>query len=100
MAAELLAFVHEFDEAFIVKNTMEKLLNRTVDLCAFVDTRTTSNWVAKQASTSENRFQIDGSAIKQAYTNGEITKIGWVCGDENPADGLTRKKILTPNHPL
>ena len=32
--------------------------------------------------------------------NGDLRRIGWIPGTENPADGLTKSSLLKDNHPL
>lgn len=100
MAAEILALVNGYDEAFIVKHTMEEILKRKIHLDVYIDSRTTFNCVAKHAPTLEKRLQIDVSALRESHMRGEIRTIGWIPGSKNPADGLTRDKIVNSHHPL
>ena len=100
MAAELLALVYGFDNAFIIQHTLKEVLGKIVPIDAFVDSRTTFNCVAKQSGTAEKRLQIDAAAIRQSYDRGELRCLGWIPGEENPADGLTKCVIPPDNHPL
>lgn len=100
MAAEILSLVMGYDEAFMVKNSLEAILKREIQLDIYIDSRTTFNCVAKHAATLEKRLQIDVSALRESHMRGEIRTIGWIPGSQNPADGLTREKILTRDHPL
>ena len=100
MAAEVLALVHGFDTAFVVKHTFFELLGRDPPIDVYVDSRTTFNCVAKNAATLEKRLQIDVAALRESHSLGEIHRLGWIPGSTNPADGLTREKILENEHPL
>lgn len=100
MAAELLALVHGFDHAYVVQFTLKELLGSTVQIDAYVDSRTTFNCVGKNANTLEKRLLIDAAALRQSVRRGEIRKIGWIPGLSNPADALTRKKLPKHDHPL
>jgi len=100
MAAEILALVTGFDHAFIVKHAILELLDISVPIDAFIDSRTTFNCVAKNASTIEKRLQIDVAALRESYTRKELNCLGWIPGSMNPADGLTKSKIPTTTHPL
>lgn len=46
IAAELLALVNGYDEAFVVKKTLQDLMNCIIPLEAYVDSRTTFNCIA------------------------------------------------------
>ena len=100
MAAELLALVTGFDNAFVVKYTVDEMLGRNIPVDVFVDSRTTFNCVAKHAPTLEKRLQIDVNALRQSHSVGEIRCIGWIPGHLNPADGLTRERCIDGNHAL
>ena len=100
MAAELLALVYGFDQAYVIKHTLEKLLSKTIPIDALIDSRTVFNTVAKGKGTLEKRLLIDVSALRQSHYIGELRSIGWINGKENPADGLTREVLLKEDHPL
>lgn len=100
MAPELLALVTGFDYAYGLKVTMQELLGREMELDVFVDSRTTFNCVAKNASTLEKMLQIDVAGLRESYARGEINCLGWIPGSENPADGLTRSVLLKKEQPL
>jgi hypothetical protein len=100
LAAEILALVYGWDNAFVIRHTLEEMFGKKVPVDAFVDSRTTFDCVAKQSATLEKRLAIDISALRQSYTLGELNCIGWIPGADNPADGLTRSTILKEDHPL
>jgi hypothetical protein len=100
LAAEVLGLVYGWDQAFVVQHTIQEVLGRTVPVDAYVDSRTTFDCVAKNAVTLEKRLAIDVSALRQSHSLGELSRIGWVPGIHNPADGLTRSAILKQDHPL
>ena len=100
MAAELLALVFGFDHAFVVQYLVKELLGRLIPIDIYIDSRTAFNCVGKDANTTEKRLQIDAASVRQAIRRGEIRNIGWIPGTENPADGMTRKKLPNEAHPL
>lgn len=100
MAAELLSLVYGFDSAYIVKHTLDSCLKEKIPLHVYTDSRTVFNTIAKTSSTLEKRLQIDAHSLRQSHKNGEITTLAWIPGNINPADGLTRAKLLPETHPL
>lgn len=99
MAAEIQALVLGFDYAFVVKDLIEEILGHHISLDALIDSRTVFNVIAKDAQTAERRLQIDVLALRQSYDAGELERIGWIPGDKNPADSLT-KPVLNIRSPL
>ena len=99
MAAELHALVYGFDNAYGVREAINCTLGLNVQIHSFVDSRTVFNVVAKQATTSEKRLQIDINALRQSYQLGEMHYFGWIPGEQNVADGLT-KGLIDRSHPL
>lgn len=94
MAAEVHALVLAFDFGYIIRDATEQLLDRRIEMEAFVDSRTLFNVVAKNGSTTERRLQIDIMASKKSYPPEELQKIGWIPGSSIFADGLAKKMIL------
>lgn len=70
MAAELLALVSGFDQAFVVNKLMDELLGTALPLDAYIHSRTTFNCVAMFSSTLEKRLQIDVAALHESYIRG------------------------------
>ncbi len=97
--AELLALMEGFDVAFTVKHAMREIHQRDVPLDIFTDSRTVFNIVAKDASSLEKRLQIGAFALRESHCREEIRHFGWIPGIENPADGLTRLRLLSDLHP-
>lgn len=100
MAAEVLALVHGFDNDYVVKHTLCELLGKELPIDVFVDSQTTFNCVGKNAATLEKRPQIDVSALRESHRLREMRRFGLIPGNTNPADGLTKAKVLDSNHPL
>ncbi len=99
MAAEIHALIYGFDSAYITKSMMEEILNREIDIEAYVDSRTTFNVIARSAPTLEKRLQIDVFGIRESHEKGELKRLGCLPGTQNYSDGLTKDSITT-NHCL
>lgn len=100
MAAEILALVQGYNEAFVIKHTLHEILGVEVPLDAYIDSRTIFNCVVKHTGTLEKRLQTDGASLREAHMREELKSPGWILGSENPADGLNKDAILSLHHPL
>lgn len=100
MAAELLALLNGFDSSFTVQHLLQEILQRKVNITALSDSKTTFNCVAKSSGTIEKRLQIDAATLRQSLRTGELNAAGWLPGNQNPSDGLTRDSVLKHDHPL
>jgi Reverse transcriptase (RNA-dependent DNA polymerase) len=100
LAAEILALVYGWDNAFVVSHALNEIFGRSIPVYAFVDSRTTFNVIAKHARTLEKRLAIDSHALQESLARGELSRLGWIPGTENPADALTRSTVLKTDHPL
>lgn len=99
MAAELHALVLAFDFGFVIREMVAEVLQRDVAIEALVDSKTVFDVVAKDAKTSERRLQIDVHALRESYARGELTRLGWIPGNKNPADTLTKISTLRARKP-
>lgn len=62
------------------------MLGRKLSVEAMIDRKTVIDVVAKDDHTTERRLQIDVFAQRQSYDTGEIARISWIPGAQNPAD--------------
>lgn len=99
MAAELLALVHGFDNAYLAQHILQEILDQDIPIDGFVDSRTVFNVVAKSSATLEKRLQIDVNSLRESHGKGELRCLSWIPGSENYADGLTKHSIDS-THPL
>lgn len=94
MAVEVHALVHEIDHGYVVCKTLDELMGRRIENEAFVDSRTFFNTIATNNTTAERILQIDLCTLMKSYKKGELKKVAWIPGKQNPADVLT-KEILS-----
>lgn len=85
MAAEMQALVPGFDFSFLIRNLAQKMLGNTVSIEAMIDLRTVFHIVAKDARTCERRPQRDALALRPSFDEGELSRIAWIPGCDNPA---------------
>ena len=84
------AFADAFDHAFTLKYDLESLLKQRIPLSLFTDSRSLFDVIKKSSSTSEKRLMIDITSVRKAYENQEISDVGFVRSNHNPADALTK----------
>lgn len=78
MIAEVHALVWAFDHRYFVRQALEELLGRQVEMESFVDSRTLFNIIAKNNSTAQGRLQINVWVLKESYKRGQLTRPGLI----------------------
>ena len=99
LASELHALSYGLDNGYIVRETIQDILQRSIPIEVYIDSRTLFNVITKFGATKEKRLQINASSSRQSYSKGEMEKICWIFGSQNLADALT-KSLLTTSHAL
>lgn len=100
MAADLLALLSGFDNAFVVIYAIKERLRRDVPLEVFVYSQRTFNCVAKDVATFDRPLQLDVAALHESHSGREIRCIGWLSGQLNATEDLTRALMPKPEHAL
>lgn len=99
MAAEIHALLYGFDNAIIVQNLLHDVTGTLYSIDGLVDSKTLFNVVAKDGKTLEKRLQIDVHSIRESLNVGDLKRLGWIPGNQNYSDGLT-KELINRSHPL
>jgi hypothetical protein len=109
MAAETPAFSNAFDNAFIIKHDIERMIG-SVHYLMLTDNKALFDVIAWTRCTTERRLMVDIAAAREAYHERIISNIGLICSEFNIADGLTKagpnealRKFLVAhclNHPF
>jgi hypothetical protein len=110
MAAETLAFVDAFDNAYILRHELSRMVGRDLPLLMMIDSRALFDVTTRSRYTTERRLMIGIAAACEAYNDRTMCNIGLIRSEFNPADGLTKVspndallKLLTRNkidHPI
>lgn len=77
MAAEIHALVNVFNNEYITRALLVKMLRHSIDIEAYVHSQKIFNIIAKNNNTSERRLQFDVFALRESYRQGELKKRGW-----------------------
>ena len=110
IAAENLAFVDGFGNAFILRHDLQRMLGRKILLLMLTDSKALFDVITGSDYTTEKRLMVDLAAIREAYNDRTISIIGLIRSEHNPAAGLTKtgpnaawQKLLQTNklqHPI
>jgi hypothetical protein len=95
--AETLAFVDAFDNAFIIRHELSRMLSKDIPLLMMTDSRALFDVITRARYTTERRLIVDVAAAREAYSNRTMINIGLIRTGYNPADGLTK---VAPNEEL
>jgi hypothetical protein len=92
LTTEIFALPDGFDCGYVLKVWLERLFNKPLEIHILTDSRTTYHTVTTLGITPERRLMVDLHLLREAYENRKITRISWITGQSNPADGLTKVK--------
>ena len=98
LAGETHAFAEAFDISFTIKKDLERILNIEIPLHMFTDSKQLFDVITKNTFTAEKRLMIDVYSIRNAFNARDITNVGHVKSENNPADPFTKlcsNKCLT-----
>ncbi len=93
--------VNEFDLGFVIKQMLATICKRIdlakVPLILYTNSYLLYQCLVQLGTTSEKRLMIDIMALRQSYERREIDEIRWICGEDNPANAMTK---ASPNSAL
>ena len=90
MAAETLAFVDGFDNAYLIRHDLERMLGRDIPLLMLTDCKLLFDALTRARYTTERRLMVDIASAREAYLDRTISNVGLIRSEFNPADGLTK----------
>ena len=94
MAVEVYALADAFDAAFIIKHDLERIYDQHLPLVMLKDSKQMFDVITRASHTTEKRLMIDVAAAREAYKRYEISNVGLVRSEHNPADGLTELQVF------
>lgn len=92
-SAEDYALVYGFDIAYVILDTLQRLLGRDVALEAYIDSCTLLNVVAKNGNTAEHHIQIDILALEEGYRRAELSQVGGIPWKTNDSNELAKELL-------
>jgi hypothetical protein len=90
LAAEVIACVTVYDIATSLKEVLQQILTRRVDMYLFTDCYSLFSTITKYQSLREKRLLIDLAVLRQAYRHHEVDDVGFIRSSQNLADSLTK----------
>ena len=94
MAGEVFAFSAAFDQAYVIRHDIQRILGIEIGITMYTDSKQLFDVITRAAHTTEKRLMVEIMAAREAYNRYEISNVGLVPGDSNPADRLTKPKIF------
>jgi len=68
----LLRIIHGFDMAYLIKTTLDLILNKDIPLIVYTDFKSLYNCFVKLGITQKKRLIIDVISMREAYKRREI----------------------------
>ena len=90
LGGEVYAFADAFDVGYIIKRDLEIMLDRSIRLQMFTDSKSLFDIITKCGSTTQKRLLIDVKSVREAYNNHEVSDVGFLRSEHNPADSFTK----------
>lgn len=94
MASELYAAAYSYDYATTVRQTINKILERQVEVTLYTDSESLIDGFVDFGTKTEKRLLIDLRMIREAYEQGELTEIVWMPWEQNAVDAMTKENHL------
>lgn len=88
---EVHVLIHSVDMGMIVGDAFKELLNCSIDMKAYMDSRALFHVVTRNSTTAGRRLPVNIFALRESQENEELKRFGWIKGIENPADVLTKE---------
>ena len=92
LAAELYAMSLGFDNAAVIKSTIQQILRRPIDLTIYIDSKSLYDCLVRLGTTHEKRLMIDIMCLRQAYERREISQVVQIDRKYNITDAITKEK--------
>jgi len=83
-----------FNISTIIKAIVKLQLNINLLLMLYTNSKLIYKCLIKLGTTQEKRLMIDIMYLRQLYKRREIAKVKWINRDSNPADAITKSKLL------
>ncbi len=74
----------------MVKHDLERITGTRIPLSMFTDSKSLFDTMVKNTVLTEKRLMIDLRVAREAYNLNEISDIGFIRGNANPADCFTK----------
>ncbi len=95
LGAEVHAFSHCLYSVLALSHDLSAILQRKAPTVIFTDSKCLFDTITKLSTVSEKRVLIDISAIREAYSNGDLTNVAHVASKYNLADTFTKSNADT-----
>ena len=90
LGAEVYAFSHFLDYTLAIAHDMSLMIVRNIKTAMFTDSKSLFDTITKLSTVSEKRLFIDIAAIRETYTNRELSNVAHVSSNNNIANVFTQ----------
>lgn len=91
IGAELIAFSDMFDAAFSLAEELRTIHPKLgVPVKLYTDSKSLFDVISKGSKTAEKRLMLDIACAREGFRRHDISDIGFIRGEDNLADGLTK----------
>lgn len=94
LGGELNSFADALDIACVIKNEVESVIGKIIPITSLTDSKSLFDAITKSSSSSKKLLMIELSAVREAYSNHEISDVGYISSKNNPAESLKKNEEL------
>ena len=92
LGTEIYAFSHCLDFVIASSHDLSTILQRKVETIMFTDSKSLFHTITNLSTISEKQILIDIPAIRESYTNGDLSNVAHVSSRHNIANVFTKSK--------
>ena len=94
LIAELYKMTYKFDSEAVIKAILEKILGSATLLILHTDSKFFYDCLIKWGITKDKQLIVEVISLYQSYEQQKITEVKWINEYHNPADFITKAKLL------
>ena len=90
LIAELYTMAHDFDLAIAIKAVINTILEQSIPLAIYTDSKSLYNSLVSLNTVTEKRLLIDLRVLRESYKYRELVDVFWIPAPQSPANSRTK----------
>ena len=86
LGGELYSLADGVDYALAIRSDLQQIVDQHLPVKIFTDSKSLFDSITKNAVMTEKRLMVDVQSLRESYISHEVSDIGWIRSEFNPAD--------------